>query len=335
MKKLFLIISVLLSVATYGQRSLLIHKDGNIRQSFPVLEIDSITFGTGQYNPVTDTVHIYDTTHVTVYDIVTVININGRTLTMLPIAGSTFTMGCTDEQGEDCWDGEKPSHSVTLSSYTMGETEVTQGLWWAVMGSWPDSAPNSNYGVGDNYPMYYVSWDDIVGTTGDSSYVENGITYKSGGFCYKLSMLLNGRDTTGMEHYRLPTEAEWEYAARGGSVTESQTKYSGSNTIGDVAWYKDNSSDASHPAGQKQANALGIYDMSGNVKELCADSWDGSSRYSSSEQTDPVVLNGSFRIVRGGSWLNDAKDCRVSYRSNTDPSVGYLHIGFRLACSSK
>ena len=200
-------------------------------------------------------------------------------------------MGATEEQtgaGSD----ETPAHKVTITKdYHLGETEVTQALWYAVMGQKPTSggsAWSSSYGLGDNYPAYSISWNDCQE------------------FITKLNQL------TGLT-FRLPTEAEWEYAARGGNKATTQTLYSGSNTIGDVAWYDHNSSSSTHAVAGKSANALGLYDMSGNVYEWCND-WYGS--YSSGAQTDPTgPSSGSYRVLRGGSWGNGASCCRVAFRS--------------------
>ena len=144
---------------------------------------------------------------------------------MVQVSGGTFTMGCTDEQGSDCDDRESPSHSVTLNTFYIGKYEVTQGQWKAVMGYNPSYFPK-----GDNYPVETFSWNNIVGTSGATTVI-NGITYYANGFIYKLNQM------TGKQ-YRLPTEAEWEYAAR--SRRSSGFKYSGSNTVGNVAWYWDN-----------------------------------------------------------------------------------------------
>ncbi|MBQ9077932.1 MAG: SUMF1/EgtB/PvdO family nonheme iron enzyme, partial [Muribaculaceae bacterium] len=173
---------------------------------------------------------------------------------------------------------------------------------------WLGGNPSSSYGDGDNYPAYYVSWDDIVDV-----------------FLPRLNRI------TGKE-YRLPTEAEWEYAARGGSKSRGY-KYSGSNTLDDVAWYLDNAGSTtdnygSHPVGTKQPNELGIYDMSGNVHEWCSDRY-GS--YSSESQTDPTgPSTGSRRVFRGGNWHYPALHCRVWIRSNYDPDRRSDIIGFRL-----
>ena len=179
--------------------------------------------------------------------------VGGVSFTMVYVQGGTFTMGCTGEQGEDCDKDESPAHSVTLSDYYIGETEVTQALWTALMGS------NPSTWKGDNLPVDNVSWEEARK------------------FCSKLSQ------QTG-HTFQLPTEAEWEYAARGGNMSLGY-KYSGSNDLSSVAWYKDNSNNQPHPVKEKQANELGIYDMSGNMAEWCQD-WLGD--YSSSAQTNPT-----------------------------------------------
>ena len=248
---------------------------------------------------------------------------------MVYVTSGTFMMGSPIGVG---YDNESPQHQVTLDSYSIGKYEVTQGLWWAVMGSWSWTAPSSDFGVGDNYPMYFVSWEDIVGTaSSDVGYTVNGITYYQNGFCYKLSQTVGGG-----KQYRLPTEAEWEYAARGGSATKNCTggcDYSGSNTVDDVAWYSGNNSpNGTKPVGGKLPNELDIYDMSGNVLEWCGD-WSGS--YSSTAQTNPTgPISGSSRVLHGGCWGSDATGARVAARGNGTPGVRVYYVGFRLACSS-
>ena len=223
--------------------------------------------------------------------------VGGVTFEMVSVDGGTFTMGATSEQGSDAYDYEKPAHQVTLGSYYIGKTEVTQALWKAVMGSNP-----SNW-TGDNLPVERVSWND----------------------CQEFIRKLNA--LTGQK-FRLPTEAEWEYAARGGSKSRGY-KYSGSNTIGDVAWYDGNSGDKTHPVGTKAPNELGIYDMSGNVLEWCSD-WYGN--YSSASQTNPKgPTSGSYRVLRGGGWYSLAGFCRVSNRSYDSPDLRYYSLGVRLA----
>ena len=218
---------------------------------------------------------------------------------MVYVSGGTFTMGATSEQGSEAESDEKPTHNVTLSSYYICKYEVTQALWRAVMGS------NPSYFKGDNLPVECVSWND----------------------CQTFINRLNSY--TG-RNFRLPTEAEWEFAARGGNYSRHY-KYSGSNYIGDVAWYTDNSGSRTHPVGTKQANELGLYDMSGNVYEWCSD-WYGS--YSSYSQSNPTgAASGSFRVGRGGSWYFIARLCRSSYRVNYSPGSGDYDLGLRLVLS--
>jgi formylglycine-generating enzyme required for sulfatase activity len=229
---------------------------------------------------------------------------------MVSVPAGTFTMGSPNGVG---YSDEQPEHRVTLSAFKIGKYEVTQGQWAAVMGSNP-----SYFKSGDNYPVETVSWDDIVGTTG--AYTElNGIRYYADGFIYKLNSL------TG-KSYRLPTEAEWEYAAQGGKAAKTYD-YSGGNTIGNVAWYGDNSGSTTHPVGTKAANELGVYDMSGNVWEWCSD-WFGS--YGSGAQTNPTgPATGSYRVDRGGSRCNLADPCRVATRCNDAPERRSNNLGFR------
>ena len=229
--------------------------------------------------------------------------VKGVQFTMIAVEGGTFTMGATPEQGSDAYEREKPTHQVTLSNYYIGETEVTQALWQAVIGNNP-----SNF-KGDNLPVEYISWDDCQE------------------FIKKLNVL------TG-KNFRLPTEAEWEFAARGGKKSRGY-KYSGSNNIDGVAWYGDNSGYETHTVKTKQANELGIYDMSGNVGEWCQD-WYGYDSYSSAAQTNPKGPNsGSCRVNRGGSLDFSARRCRSSYRCYCDPDVRGRNLGFRLVLSAE
>lgn len=226
--------------------------------------------------------------------------VNGVHFTMVAVeGGGTFTMGATSEQGSHADNDEKPAHNVTLSDYYIGQTEVTQALWKAVMGSNPSGHK------GDNLPVELVSWNDCQE------------------FIQKLNQL------TGKQ-FRLPTEAEWEYAARGGRKSRGY-KYAGGNDIGSVAWYCDNSGTGTHPVATKQANELGIYDMSGNVWEWCSD-WYGD--YQSSSQSDPQGPSSGFnRVYRGGSYCYGARICRVSYRNNKFPDNRYIDLGLRLSCN--
>lgn len=243
-------------------------------------------------NSLTDTVYV----HQYAGDFME--TVKGVSLDMVYVKGGTFRMGATSEQGSDYDSNERPVHEVTLSDYYIGKFEVTQGVWKAVMGYNP-----SYFQKGDNYPVEYVSWNEIQS------------------FLTKLNQL------TG-KTYALPTEAQWEYAARGGEKSEGY-KYSGSNVLDDVAWYgEDYDIGSTHPVGTKQPNELGIYDMSGNVWEWCSD-WYGS--YSSADQTDPMgPSSGTDCVLRGGSWGDDARLCRVSFRGNDYPSYGYNNIGIRV-----
>ena len=217
---------------------------------------------------------------------------------MIKVDGGTFTMGATSEMTNP-WDDEKPTHQVTLSSYYIGETEVTQALWKAVMGN------NPSWSKGDNLPVEQVSWEDCQTFIGKL----NGLTGK---------------------RFRLPTEAEWEYAARGGNRS-NHTQYSGGSNIDDVAWYDGNSGSKTHSVKTKKPNELGLYDMSGNVWEWCQD-WYGS--YSSNAQTNPTGPDsGSDRVFRGGTWSIFGWFCRSSFRGKSSPGYRYDTIGFRLALS--
>lgn len=215
---------------------------------------------------------------ITVIENIKTITVNGVSLKMIKVDGGTFWMGAQSSSSGSCnydfeaYSNEYPVHQVTLSSYVIGQTEVTQALWKAVMGN------NPSYSIGDNLPVEQVSWDDCQE------------------FISKLNFL------TG-KNFRLPTEAEWEYAARGGSKSNGY-KYSGSNTIENVAWFLNNGSSKTHIVGTKSANELGIYDMSGNVYEWCSDF---IGNYSSSAQTNPAgPTTGENRVLRGGSCLNGA-----------------------------
>ena len=223
---------------------------------------------------------------------------NGVFFTMIPVEGGTFTMGATSEM-KNPDDDEQPTHPVTLSSYYIGETEVTQALWMAVMGS------NPSYFEGDDLPVVYVSW-------------------------YDCQTFINRLNSLTGKNFRLPTEAEWEFAARGGNQSR-HTPYSGSRRIDDVAWYRDNSGDLTHPVKTKQPNELGIYDMTGNVYEWCQD-WLGS--YSSNAQTNPTgASSGSDRVLRGGGWGRSPRGCRSSNRSGETPEFSNDNLGLRLVLS--
>jgi formylglycine-generating enzyme required for sulfatase activity/predicted Ser/Thr protein kinase len=223
---------------------------------------------------------------------------------MVDVAGGTFTMGCTEVPDNECANDEKPIHKVTLSAFKIGKYEVTQSQWVAVMGSNP---VESKYCP--NCPVVYISWDEVQKFIG------------------KLNDLTGGS-------YRLPTEAEWEYAARGGQLSSGK-KYSGSDSIGSVAWYNGNSRiKLWHQVGQKQANELGLYDMSGNVREWC----DWSGVYNSSSQRNPKGPSTSMsiqfnRVHRGGSWYSGSQNCRISDRNYSPGWSRDVFTGFRLVSS--
>lgn len=215
--------------------------------------------------------------------------VNGVTFEMVRVEGGSFMMGSSDpEAGSD----EKPVHAENVATFYIGRTEVTQDLWLAVMGSNP-----SNF-RGGNLPVEQVSWTECQA------------------FCERL------RQLTGRQ-FRLPTEAEWEYAARGGNRSRGY-KYSGGNDLYYLGWYTDNSGSTTHPVGTKQANELGIYDMSGNVREWTSDLW--SSNYSSYCNGG----SGSYRVSRGGGWLSEARYCRSAFRYSSSPGHRFSNLGLRL-----
>ena len=249
------------------------------------------------------------TTHVTAFIVVSVINpattqtqtftVNGVTFKMIGVEGGTFTMGATAEQGSsDPWDSEYPTHQVTVSSFSIGETQVTQALWVAVMGSNP-----SNFTGDLNRPVDKVTWKE------------------SQTFISKLN------EITGQQ-FRLPTEAEWEFAARGG-VNSKGYKYAGSNSIGNVAWYNGNASNKTHPVATKAPNELGLYDMSGNLYDFCSD-WYGN--YTSDAQVNPIgPSSGTTRISRGGCWYGVARYSRISHRRGVGSTEKRSDQGLRIA----
>jgi len=266
---------------------------------------------------------------------------------MVLIEGGTFTIG--SNSGES---NERPTHQVTLSSYYIGKTELTLGLFekfikstnyqtdadkdgwsWIKIGSEWQKKSGVNWRCdrkGDlrnnsekNHPVIYVSWNDAVAYCNWLS-EKDGLqkAYSGSGDNVTCDFNSNG--------YRLPTEAEWEYAARGGNQSKGY-KYSGSNIIDEVAWYDENSGKRTYDAGTKSPNELGLYDMSGNVWEWCWD-WFSDKYYSSSGQTNPKGPNsGSKRVGRGGSWVSSAERCRVAGRYYSSPAYGVNGLGFRLA----
>ena len=228
------------------------------------------------------------------------VTVKGISFKMVAVDGGSFMMGANKDDSE-ADSNEKPRHGVVVSDFYIGATEVTQELWYAVMKN------NPSYFKGKKNPVENVSWDD----------------------CQKFIAELNR--LTGKK-FRLPTEAEWEYAARGGKLSRNY-KYSGSNNINDVAWYNDNSSKRTQPVGLKLPNELGIYDMSGNVWEWCSD-WYDSGYYSKTQLKNPMgATSGTKRVDRGGSWNGNERFCRISFRYGNAPEECYGVCGLRLVMS--
>lgn len=234
--------------------------------------------------------------------------VNGVSFNMIKVQGGTFTIGATPEQeSENPWDDERPAHEVAVTDYMIGETAVTQALWEAVMGvsiqeqSKKGTLGSSLRGVGANYPMYHISWDD----------------------CQEFVARLSQQ--TGKK-FRLPTEAEWEFAARGGNLGKG-FKYAGSDTLGDVAWHDDGQTFETSPVAQKQPNELGLYDMSGNVWEWCQDWY-----INYGVELTPAMLKsaGMSHVTRGGSWNRAPRFCRVSVRGHSTPNERVNYVGLRV-----
>ena len=286
---LWAILATLVALPAMAQGVVVFKKDGT-RVVFPYETIDSIVTYNYDETPPTGGNSTNDGENK-------VYTVNGVSFTMVAVKGGTFTMGATAEQ-TGAESDESPTHSVTLSDFYIGETEVTQELWNAVMGSNPSDLTGNM-----QCPVSRVTWNT----------------------CQTFITKLN--ELTG-ETFALPTEAQWEFAARGGNASKGYL-YSGSNSIGDVAWCNSNSSLTTHPVKSKSPNELGLYDMSGNVYEWCSD-WYGT--YSSSSQTNPVgPSTGTDRVVRGGSEGWSAACCRVASRFSNEPTTTYYHFGLRLA----
>lgn len=266
-----------------------------------------------------------------------IITVKGFSFTMKLVEGGSFQMGLTSEQ-DICVDSEKPVHNVTLNDFYMGEVEVTQALWKVVMGTsvsqqlqktksainkskeaWRDIGPLKLHGEGSDYPIYYVSWDDCQE------------------FIQKLNQL------TGMK-FRLPTEAEWEYAARGGKKSRGY-EYAGSDNIDEVAWYSLNSGKGVHNVRTKKPNEIGLYDMTGNVLEWCSDYYD-NTYYEKSPSTNPKgPSSGTYHVLRGGAWGYGSYHCCIVRRNYNSPNpmdcpdlkygnCPFGSFGFRLALSN-
>lgn len=218
----------------------------------------------------------------------------GVVIDMVYVPEGRFTMGATAEQGSCVASDESPAHEVVLSGYYIATTECTQALWSAVM-RWNNSAAK-----GDNMPVTNVN-------------------------VYDCNVFLNELSAQTGYSFRLPTEAEWEYAARGGAMSGG-TKYSGSATLVDVAWFSSNASQPS-PVARKQANELGLYDMSGNVYEICSDEY---AAYTAELQYDPQGGESDQQVFRGGAYISEPADCRTSVRSYAPTDYRDAFIGFRL-----
>ena len=234
---------------------------------------------------------------------------------MVFVEGGTFQMGSTSGK-----DREKPVHRVTVSDFYIGKYEVTQGEYEAVMGTNPSEFKKS----GKDAPVEEVSWVEAAEYCNKLSDRE-GLDRCYSGSGSNITWYFNANG------YRLPTEAEWEFTALGGNKNKGY-KYSGSNDLGSVAWYRDNSG-KTHSVGEKQANELGIYDMSGNVWEWC---WDWKGDNSSGLQNNPRgSSSGSSRVFRGGCWSSYASYCRTAYRYIISPGYSFSYLGFRVVRSSK
>jgi formylglycine-generating enzyme required for sulfatase activity len=242
---------------------------------------------------------------------------------MIMIDAQMFEMGCTAGMSS-CGSGESPAHDVTLTNdFYIGETEVTQGEYEAMMGTNPSSFTS----CGSDCPVEMVSWHMSAAFTNavsDSESLEQCYTCTGSGISTNCSIAVEPYSCGG---YRLPTEAEWEAAARCGE----DTLYAGSTVPGDVAWY---SSGATYPVATKASNACGLYDMSGNLYEWIQD-WHSSTYYSSSPGTNPVgATSGDYRVLRGGSWGSSSTYLRIAYRSSALPSSRNYYKGLRLLRTS-
>jgi formylglycine-generating enzyme required for sulfatase activity len=225
----------------------------------------------------------------------------GASFAMKYLSGNSFSMGSEESDADS---DEKPVHTVRVGAFYMGKYEVTFAEYDRFCDATSRQKPSDQGWGRGNRPVINVSWDDAIA------------------YCQWLS------STTG-KTYRLPTEAEWEYSARGGE----NYKYAGSNDVNTTAWNTTNSDAKTHPVGQKQANGFGLYDMAGNVWEWCGD-W--KSDYNSNSQSNPTgAASGSYRVLRGGGWDSDAQYCRVSYRNIYAPTNRYYGLGFRVVCLSQ
>ena len=240
--------------------------------------------------------------------------------TMLPVAGNTFYMGAQKTSNQqpnydaNASSNEQPVHLVTVNDFYIGQYVITQGLWEALMYETPNAASNNQwtegYGLGASYPAYYITYTDV------QRFID-----ALNGFCRLTNQLKAD------EYFRLPTEAEWEFAARGGSLSKGYL-YAGSNYINDVAWYVENSPESTQAVGKKQPNELGLYDMSGNVMEWCSDYY---TDYTEQAQNNPTgATSGTYRVLRGGVYLRPATLCRIAARSYAFEDTSVSYYGARL-----
>ncbi len=264
----------------------------------------------------------------------------GEIQNMVYVKGGTFQMGTSESEYS------QPIHSATVASFYIGKHHITQKEWQAVMEGNKNEISTEPYTRRDNpqAPIVKVSWYDAIVFCNRKS-IQEGLKP-----CYEKSgegnpdywgVPKSGNNDVNWDAikcnwsangYRLPSEAEWEYAARGGNQSKG-FRFSGSNNLNDVGWYEDNSDDEIHDAGAKAANELGIYDMTGNAWEWC---WDWYDSYSSNAETNPYGANdGTRRVGRGGSWDDEEDYCHVAYRLYANPGRSYGDLGFRVARTSK
>ncbi len=257
---------------------------------------------------------------------------------MVTVLGGTFTMGCTDEQEPDCQNDEYPPHTVSVDDFLLSRYEVTQSEWAALI---PEYTPLYNRGAGPDYPTYRVSWYDAATFCNRLSLSEGRTPayYFDAAFTEVFDSLVGDQLAyvdiywdTEADGYRFPTEAEWEYAARGGAAGQI-TVYAGSNDLDAVAWHSGNSNVNSQPVGNLAPNELGLYDMTGNIYEWCWD-WYDSDYYEVSPVDNPLgPADLTLRTIRGGSWNTTADGSRLANRLNFLPGARRTTFAFRVARS--
>jgi formylglycine-generating enzyme len=244
---------------------------------------------------------------------------------MARVGGTIFRMGDYSHEGNS---NERPMHAATISTFYISRHEVTQKEWLDVMGKNPSHFSIDDFSLElrwNDLPVEQVSWLQAV------EYC-NKLSEKTG---FQPCYAINGEEVTcdfSKNGFRLPTETEWEYAAKGGGLS-SGYKYAGGNLMGEVGWYRVNSNGSTYPEQQKKANELGLFDMSGNVFEWC---WDFYGPYTSSPVTEPKgPATGKYRIMRGGAWGSDERECRTTYRAWAAPGDWGINIGFRVAANAR